>query len=277
MINGDVQAISVSDLHVVRSSGRDRRVVLDRVTFSVPRESTGNVVLVAGPNGIGKSTLIDVLTGSLAPERGEVLINGVHPEETRLGVVWQRSGQSLYPWLSTLDNIAVPWRLQGVRRTNRRQRVHQLCDEFGIQIPLSRRPYELSGGEQQKACILRALASLTGLHSAHSPISSGVLLLDEPCANLSYDSSLELLAHLQRIRAQSGITIVMISHSPDECVFMADIVVPFRQSPVRVSQQDLIPVHCPYGVPRPIEWMHEVSFREQVKLVRERVTEPCPC
>lgn len=269
----DVQAISVSDLKVVRSSGRDQRVVLDRVSFSVPRAQRGNVVLIAGPNGIGKSTLIDVMTGTLEPERGGVLINGLPPSSARLGVVWQRTSQSLYPWQTTLENIALPWRLQNVRRSDRRSRVRQLCDQFGIQIPLSRRPYELSGGEQQKACILRALASMSALKSTVEN-DARVLLLDEPCANLSYEASLELLEHLQRIRARSGITIIMISHSPDECVFMADMVVPFRRSPVRVSQTDLIAVTCPYPVPRPIEWIHEPSFREQVALVRTQVVEP---
>ena len=261
MIDRTVNMLEVSDLHVVRSSGTVRHVVLDSVTFTIP---SGAVGAIAGPNGIGKSTMLQTLTREIEPERGSIRIEGAPPSEARLGMVWQGTERSLFPWLSVLDNIALPLRLRGVSRAARRIRVRQLCDEFDIQVPLDRPPYQLSGGEQQKVCVLRALVS-----------KPQVLLLDEPMANLSYDAALELLDQLQQIRAAADVTILLISHSPDHCVFLADIIIPFRSAPVRVAPSDAISVRCPYPTPRPLEWMHEESFRDQVKSIRRRIAEPC--
>jgi len=258
---GSAIAIEVSDLHVVRTRGPDRHIVLDSVSFAVPR---GAVAVIAGPNGVGKSTLFEVITAGLEPKRGRIMVVGKYPSEARLGVVWQSTGPSLFPWLSALDNIALPLRFRGVSRAARHRRVHQLCDEFGMRVPLDQPTYRLSGGEQQKVCVLRALAS-----------EPEVLLLDEPLASLSYEATLELLGHLQRIRVTADLTILLISHSPDHCVFMADVIIPFRSSPVRVAPDEAILVRCPHAPPRPLEWMHDRSFRDQVRDVRGEIAEPC--
>jgi len=250
----DSTAIELRDIRVSRAGHGKRRRILDGVSFTL---SANEVGVIAGPNGVGKTTLFEVLINSMRADSGTVQIDGGLAQEATLGVVWQRTYQSLMPWMTMLDNIALPLKLAGVPRRERCRRVHELCERTNLSVPLSRPPQATSGGEQQKACILRALAR-----------GASMLLLDEPFSNLSYDASIELLGHLQRIRVDSGLTILLISHSPELTVFMADVVIPFRSMPVRVGAQDMIRIECPYPSPRPLRWMHEESFQQQVRTVR---------
>lgn len=249
----------------------DDRVILDDVAFAYGQRSTdgevlasvsceisrGEVVVAIGPNGAGKSTFLGILAGTLVPTRGSVSIFGKPARRAGIGMVWQQTYASLYPWWSAWENAALPLKLRGIRRAERRRRVESMCEELDFDQPLDRPPYELSGGEMQKLAIIRALLA-----------DPELLLMDEPFASLSFDASLELMRYMQVVHARKGITTVVVSHSPENTVFMADSMVQFRQKPIRLTPADRIVVQCRHARPRPLEWMYEADFRHQVDKIK---------
>lgn len=251
-------ALEVCDLAFRHRSATDGALVIESVSFSVPR---GSICVIAGPNGAGKSTLLRLIAGLLQPERGTVRIGGREPSHARIGYAWQSTAQSLFPWLSGIENAALPLRLKGVPRSEREEKVRALCAELEFDLPLERPPYEMSGGEQQKLCVVRALAS-----------DCELLLLDEPTASLSYESSVEVFDYLQRIPARRGIAVVIVTHSPDLAVLAADRVLPVRGTPLRIRPDDLQSIAGAPAHPRPLDWMHTAEFASHVRAVREQMS-----
>jgi len=261
IMSGNDEQVVTRHLSLSYGRGQKRLVVLDDVSLTVHR---GEIVVLAGDNGVGKSSVLKVLAGTVPPDRGEVIIFGQSPSQAKIGVVWQDTYTSLYPWLTSLENAALPLRLKGVRRRERQRRVLQLAEELAFDLPLDRRPFELSGGEQQKVCILRALAS-----------DCELLLLDEPFSNLSFDSSIDLLTHVQEIHAKTNLTTIVVSHLPEFSIFVADAVIPLDGKPVRLDDSDRVDIRCPYPKPRPRGWMFEESFRTQVDRIKNGTRSEC--
>ena len=253
-MSGRDEQVVARNLNLSYGRGRKKLVVLNDVSITVQR---GEIVVLTGDNGVGKSSILKVLSGATPPDGGDVTIFGQSPFQAKVGFVWQDTYGSLYPWLTSLENAALPLRLKGIGRRERRQRVSQLAAELGFDVPLARRPYELSGGEQQKVCILRALAS-----------DCELLLLDEPFSNLSFDSSIDLLAHVQEINAKTNLTTIVVSHLPEFSTFVADVVIPLDGKPVRLDEGDRVDVRCPHPKPRPRSWMFEENFRRQVDRIK---------
>ena len=112
--------------------------VLGSVTLTV---RPGEIVSLLGPNGCGKTTLLRVCSGITRPDSGEVHVDRNGPTKAVIGYVPQNYRESLYPWLSNLDNIALPLRIQGIRRRERHARVRQMMKRFGIAVPLESFPY----------------------------------------------------------------------------------------------------------------------------------------
>ena len=181
-MNKNINAITVNHVGLSYRKGPNQLLVLDDVSFTV---FSGEIIVFAGSNGVGKSSLLNILAGTVAPTKGDVQVFGKSPRQTNIGIIWQNTYTSLYPWLTALENAALPLRLRGIGRNKRRQKIYQMNEELNFKLPLERRPYELSGGEQQKVSILRALAS-----------DCKLLMMDEPFSNLSFDSSMDLLMHI---------------------------------------------------------------------------------
>jgi NitT/TauT family transport system ATP-binding protein len=253
----DRDQVILRNLQFAYGQRKQINIVMDDVSLTIDR---GKIAVLVGPNGVGKSTLLKVLGGSLTPQRGCISVFGDAPEDAKIGIVWQETYASLFPWLTALENAALPLRLTGKSRLQRRQQILKISDELGSAVPLNRYPYELSGGEQQKVCILRALASQCDL-----------LLLDEPTANLSFDSATDLLLHLQRVQKQTRLTIVIVSHSLEFSTFIADVIIPLQKTPVKVNNNDIVEVSCPHSRPRPLAWMYESEFRDQVQILKRSI------
>jgi putative ABC transport system ATP-binding protein len=168
---------------------------------------------IMGPSGSGKSTLIHVLAGLLEPNGGSVMFGGVDitrlaaAQRTRLrrrsiGLVLQRD--NLHPLLDVAGNVALPLRLDGCGRREIRARVEELLRAVGLLDRRAHRPRELSGGEAQRAALAVALAP-----------RPQVLLADEPTGNLDSRTTDEVLALLQWLNRDRGLTIVLVTHEPD--------------------------------------------------------------
>lgn len=185
----------------------------------------GTITCIFGPNGCGKSTLLNMISGLTPYDEGQILFDGKPLSETKIGYVFQNYRDALFPWLKAIDNIEYPLKVRDIPRAERKQRVNQLVDSFGIKINLNAYPYQLSGGQQQLVSILRALVT-----------QPEVLFLDEPFSALDYETTLSIRDKLQSIFQTSKLTMVMISHDLEEAVFMADRVVLLTKAPTRVAE-----------------------------------------
>ena len=180
---------------------------------------------VFGPNGCGKSTLINMVAGLMPFDRGEVLFDGKTLRETRIGYVFQNYRDALFPWRRAIDNIRYPLKLAGQSAQEVDRRVEQLVASFQVTFDLNRYPYELSGGQQQLVSIMRALAP-----------QPEVLFLDEPFSALDYEMTLFIRDRLQQVFIETGTTMVLVSHDLEEAVWLADTIVLLTRRPTQVAE-----------------------------------------
>ncbi len=212
-------AIRADDVSLTFRGGRTVHA-LDGVSLDV---RPGEVVALIGPNGCGKSTLLRVLSGLIASDRGTVSVDG-HPvtgPDPRIGLVFQEP--RLLAWRSAADNVAFPLELAGRPRAERAARAAELLDLLAVTEVGSARPRTLSGGMRQRVSIARALA-----------LEPAVLLLDEPFSALDALTRERLNAELQELWGRLGTTIVLVTHSISEAVFLADRVVVLSPRPGHV-------------------------------------------
>jgi NitT/TauT family transport system ATP-binding protein len=204
---------------------------LDDLTLEVEK---GQFVALTGPSGCGKSTALRMMAALEEPTSGTVLIEGAHPGEAvrdrRLGVAFQ--DHALLPWLTAWDNIALPFRVAGQEVDE--DRVRGLVEVVGLEGFEQARPKHLSEGMKQRVAIARALA-----------LAPDILLLDEPFGSLDAVTRRRLNLELQAIWVEQSVTTVLITHSVDEAVFLADRVYVLSPRPGRVSLIREIPFPRP--------------------------------
>lgn len=196
-------------------------VVYDRFDLDIPR---GKLVSVFGPNGCGKSTLINMIAGLVPTDAGEILFDGKPLRDIKFGYVFQNYREALFPWLRSIDNIEYPLKLMKLPRAERRVRAERLIANLGVKIDLKRYPYELSGGQQQLVSIMRALV-----------VEPEILFLDEPFSALDYEMTLFMRDQLQRIFVETGTTTVLVSHDLEEAVYLADRILLLSRRPATVA------------------------------------------
>jgi NitT/TauT family transport system ATP-binding protein len=205
----------------------------------------GRIVSVFGPNGCGKSTLINMIAGLIPVDAGEILFDGKSLKDTKIGYVFQNYREALFPWMRTLDNIAYPLRLEGRSKKEVDDRVQELVASFDVKFDLQRYPYELSGGQQQTASIMRALAP-----------RPEVLFLDEPFSALDFEMTLFIREKLQEVFMQTATTMLLVSHDLEEAVYLADEVLLLTKRPTRVAE--ILPYRAPR--PRTVETLSDAGF-----------------
>lgn len=192
----------------------------------------GKIVSIFGPNGCGKSTLINMIAGLLPIDAGTILFDGKSARETVLGYVFQNYRDALFPWLNAKDNIRYPLKIAGKSKGEINARIEELIATFDTRIDLSRYPYELSGGQQQLVSIMRALAP-----------HPEVLFLDEPFSALDYEMTLFIRDKLQDAFAASGVAMVIVSHDLEEAVYLSDYALLLTKRPTRIAE--IVPVNLP--------------------------------
>jgi len=202
----------------------DKAVIYDRFDLDLPR---GELISVFGPNGCGKSTLINMIAGLTPPDAGEILFDGMHLEDIKFGYVFQNYREALFPWLRAFDNIAYPLK---VPPAERKARTERLVAHLGIKLDLNLYPYQMSGGQQQLLSIMRALI-----------VEPEILFLDEPFSALDYEMTLFMREQLQRLFMETGTTTVLVSHDLEEAVYLADRVLLLSRHPARVADFPLVP------------------------------------
>src|SRR5215216_69732 len=209
-------------------------------TFDVrPREK----MIVIGPSGCGKSTLLKAIAGFIAPVGGSIAVAGrktLAPGPDR-AVVFQEFDQ-LFPWRTVLDNVAYPLRVNGRSRRSAKETAREFLELTHLGHAADRYPHQLSGGMKQRVAIARALA-----------LEPQVLLMDEPFGALDAITRQRLQAELNRIVAQTGLTLLFVTHSIEEALVLGDRVVVLSAAPSRVLE--LVDVRS-LGGPETVEYSH---------------------
>ena len=200
-----------------------RVVALENASLEVAR---GELVCLIGPSGCGKSTLLHLMGGLAMPASGKILIDGepvTGPLPRKVAYVFQEN--ALFPWRSVLDNIKLGMAFQGVPQADRESRAREALETVGLADFANHSPGQLSGGMKQRAQLARALG-----------LRTEILLMDEPFAALDEQTRMVLGEDLSVLLALSKKTIVFVTHSLVEAVFLADRVAVFTARPGRIKQ-----------------------------------------
>jgi len=225
-------------------------LALDEVSFETPN---GGITCIVGPTGSGKSTILRILSGIEQPDSGTVQIGGRPPRELigRIGYLTQR--HTLFPWMKVGENIGMPLELQGTAPDRRHERVRGICTMLGLAGAENRYPYEISGGMQQRAALGRLLAS-----------ESPVWLMDEPFNALDERTRHRMQELLIGLVREQGLSILFVTHTIDEAVFLADRVIVLTAGPARVAET------FDWSVAHPRDRLSR-EFGETIEQVRRRV------
>ncbi|GAB1689336.1 ABC transporter ATP-binding protein [Krasilnikovia sp. M28-CT-15] len=185
----------------------------------------GEVIAVVGRSGCGKSTLLRLVAGLLPASTGEIRVSGERVTKPRRDIAMMFQRPALLPWRSVIDNVLLPVQIFGWRPADFRARAADLLALTGLTEFAKRSPHELSGGMQQRVALCRALIA-----------DPRVLLMDEPFSALDALTREELSGELQRLHMELGATIVLVTHSIDEAVLLADRVVVLTPRPGRIRE-----------------------------------------
>ena len=247
-------AVIVDHLSMVFNAGRANQVdALVDIDLSI---QPGDFVSLIGPSGCGKSTLLRLIANLIEPTSGTVLVNGKSAKQARLdqdyGMAFQQSG--LFEWRTVRKNIELPLELKGWSKAKRQARADEMLElvqlaDFGAHMP-----WQLSGGMQQRVAIARALAS-------HPPL----LLMDEPFGALDEMTREHMQAELLRICAAAQTSVVFVTHSIPEAVYLSNRVVVMSPRPGRIT--DIIDVQL--GTDRDEDTREEDLFYKKITEVRE--------
>jgi NitT/TauT family transport system ATP-binding protein len=241
--------LTVKNISAVFPDDNGGLLALDDISFEVcPQE----FICFLGPSGSGKTTLLRILAGLLPPTTGQVnFIRNQHPE---IGMVFQQS--NLMPWRSVMDNIKLPLELEGMGDAKARIKTREMIDLVGLNGFENSWPRELSGGMAQRVAIARALI--------HDP---DLLLLDEPFASLDALTRERMWTELSRIWQARQKTVIMVTHSINESLFLADRVLVLTQRPGKIK----LDVEVDLPRPRKDDIRYTPHFGKLARKLRETI------
>jgi NitT/TauT family transport system ATP-binding protein len=199
------------------------RLVLSETTLAVRKNE---LIALIGPSGCGKSTLLNAIGGLLKPSQGSVFVDGIEvdgPMPKKMSFIFQE--RSLFPWSTVIENIELGMRFRGIPGKERRARAEAALESVGLLEFAKYYPGQLSGGMIQRAALARALS-----------LDTDVILMDEPFAALDEQTRMVLGEDLSALLAKTGKTIVFVTHSLGEAVFLADRVAIFSARPGRIKK-----------------------------------------
>lgn len=245
-------AVQVENLTQIHRSGERTTHALDNISFTIP---AGKFVSVVGPSGCGKSSLLMLLVGLAQSTSGELRVAGrpvAGPDPARIGVVFQEA--NLFPWLTARKNVEFPLMIRNMSVKERETKARDALELVGLDEFGDRYPHELSGGMRQRVSIARGIVQ-----------DPDVLMMDEPFAALDEQTRMVMGDELLRIWERTGKTVVFVTHSLTEAIYLSDHVLVLSARPGRII--DLIDIDLPR--PRTFELTSSAEFIQ----IRNRIWE----
>jgi NitT/TauT family transport system ATP-binding protein len=248
------EVVRLSGVHKTFSvGGRAPTTALAGIDLEIGQ---GEFVSLIGPSGCGKSTLLRLIGDLTKPSAGTVMVNGKPADQARLGreygIVFQ--APVLFDWRRVEENVRLPLELLGIDRAQREERASRMLSLVELSDFAHHYPYQLSGGMQQRVAIARALA-----------LEPAILLMDEPFGALDEMTRERMNSEVLRIWEKTGTTVVFVTHSIPEAVFLSSRVVVMSARPGRITR--VVEVDLPR--PRTVETREERRYFELVTEVRE--------
>jgi len=266
--------MATPNLKIVASAGKTRRPVIEmRGVSKTYRTQDGDVpslrpidftvgegefVVIVGPSGCGKTTLLKMLAGLLPPSEGEIRVEGkaITKPHSGVGIVFQTA--MLLPWRNVFSNVMMPVEVKNLPRAEYEARAMALLKMTGLIGFEKKYPWQLSGGMQQRVSICRALV--------HDP---KIVLMDEPFGALDAMTRERMNVELQRIQRETGKTVLLITHSIPEAVFLADRVMVMSVRPGNIAAVYDVPLPRP----RTLDVMANPLFVEMAQTIRSHFSD----
>jgi NitT/TauT family transport system ATP-binding protein len=251
-LGGEVKALELRDVTKTFGKGDARTTALQSTSMTMSR---GEFVSIVGPSGCGKSTLLRIIGDLVAPTTGTVLVNGKTARQARLdreyGIVFQTP--ALFEWRTVRQNVELPLEVMHFNRAERSRRAAKMLELVELGGFAEHYPWQLSGGMQQRVAIARALS-----------FDPGLLLMDEPFGALDEMTRERMNVELLNIWSRTQTTIVFVTHSIPEAVFLSTHVVVMSARPGRVTR--VIAIDLPH--PRGLETHEQRRYFELITEVR---------
>ncbi len=248
-----MSVVTIQNVNKVFGKAPNQTIALREINLDV---EPGEFVSLIGPSGCGKSTLLRIIGDLITPSSGTVLVNEKPAPQARVnreyGIVFQ--APVLFDWRSVEKNVQLPLEIMGKSAAERTRRANEMLDLVELQGFQKHYPYQLSGGMQQRVSIARAL-------SFNPPL----LLMDEPFGALDEITRERLNAELLNIWSRTKTTIIFVTHSIPEAVFLSTRVVVMSARPGRITQ--IIPIDLPQ--PRNFDTREHPHYYELITAVRE--------
>ncbi len=252
-----MSVVSVTNVNKVFGNSSEQVVALQDINLEV---GANEFVSLIGPSGCGKSTLLRLIADLLTPTSGQVSVNGKPPQQARLdrdyGFVFQ--APTLYEWRSVSQNVQLPLEIMGFPTPKRTERAREMLKLVELESFGNLYPWQLSGGMQQRVAIARALA-----------FQPALLLMDEPFGALDEFTRERMNMELLKIWGQTGGTVIFVTHSIAEAVFLSSRVVVMSPRPGRITK--VLDIDLPR--PRNFETREDERFFAAVTEVRESLRE----
>ncbi len=249
--------VSIENVSKVFGNGANSTTALHRVNLTI---QPGEFVSLIGPSGCGKSTLLRLVADLLQPTEGIIRVKGKTPRQARLdrdyGMVFQ--SPVLYDWRTVKRNVQLPLEIMRYPPAERERLAEEMLALVGLAEFRNHRPWQLSGGMQQRVAIARALA-----------FKPSILLMDEPFGALDELTRERMNYELLNIWSQTNTTVIFVTHSIPEAVFLSSRVVVMTPRPGKIEK--VIPIDLPR--PRTFETREQTRFFELVTEVRESLRE----
>jgi NitT/TauT family transport system ATP-binding protein len=224
--------IEAKSIHMDYQTPTGVKHVLSDVNFALRQ---GEFASIVGPSGVGKTTLLRLLTGLMTPTTGAIEFKGqqVTAPPAGLSVVMQDYTRSLMPWLTVEKNISLPLKKLGMSKAEQQETIESVLKEVGLKGAQKNYPWQLSGGMQQRVAIARAIA-----------VRPQLLIMDEPFASVDAQTRFDLEDLVLKVRDDFKITTAMVTHDIDEAVYLSDKVIVLYGSPASVKE--IIDVQLPF-------------------------------